>query len=262
MNILETAGAPTDEQLPNLAPATLHRLSTEIMTYDGPGDARDLAAPRRRWAPRLVLAAAAAAATVVISVAALPSPQARAAGWLARPTAAAGAARAALETDCQARMDSGADGVLVEARGRSNLTVLGDTSMCLNATGPGIPFELITGGRSLLPAADPAPDQVQVVQAGSLGSVSVARPGEGPGEAAPSGGYMGVIGRVGANVTGIVIHAADQPDITASIQNGWFAAWWPSIQDATSMTVTTAAGSHSQSLELSLHWDPVHGWTR
>ncbi len=96
------------------------------------------------------------------------------------------------------------------------------------------------------PAYEPGPGQVQVVHATSLGGVDIAQAGAKLPDDVRTAGYMGVTGRVGADVRNIVIHARDVGNVAASMPNGWFAAWWPSLEQLlTSMTVTTTTGSYT-----------------
>ena len=38
-----------------------------------------------------------------------------------------------------------------------------------------------------------------------------------------------VMGRAGAAIASVVIETPGQPQILASLENGWFAAWWPAV---------------------------------
>ena len=40
-----------------------------------------------------------------------------------------------------------------------------------------------------------------------------------------------VSGRVGAHVTGVVVHTEEQGDVVATVRNGYFTAWWPGPPD-------------------------------
>jgi hypothetical protein len=37
------------------------------------------------------------------------------------------------------------------------------------------------------------------------------------------------MGRAGAAIVSVVIETPGQPQILASLENGWFAAWWPAV---------------------------------
>lgn len=51
------------------------------------------------------------------------------------------------------------------------------------------------------------------------------------------------IGLAGADVTGVVLTLSDGTTVTASVDNGYYAAWWPSGARVTGATVTTATGT-------------------
>lgn len=36
-----------------------------------------------------------------------------------------------------------------------------------------------------------------------------------------------VLGRIGAGIASVTVEPAGAPLVTATVQNGWFAAWWP-----------------------------------
>ena len=46
--------------------------------------------------------------------------------------------------------------------------------------------------------------------------------------------YRVVSGRVGADVTGVVVHTAEQGDVIASVEGGYFTAWWPGPAESAS----------------------------
>lgn len=247
---LENSGIPRDDQIPDLAPTTLRTLSDQIVAAgDASDDSFSGIHQQRPWLRRSALIAAAAAAAVVVTFAVLPSPTAQA--WSATPTLAEGTVRADLAADCQDMMDTPAPAVLVEQRGTSNFTVLADSSLCLDVTGlPGLEEggPLKAGGRDIVPAQEQGADHVQVIHAGSLGGIGIATAGDELADGATTAGYMSVTGRAGADVANIVIHRVGRGDITASLQNGWFAAWWPSLDRPTSLTVTTTTGSYDLDL--------------
>lgn len=47
-----------------------------------------------------------------------------------------------------------------------------------------------------------------------------------------------VSGRVGADVSGVVVHTAQQGDVIATVDNGYFTAWWPGPPDPQDFTPT------------------------
>lgn len=197
---------------------------------------------RTRWAS--VVAVAAVAAAVVVTVALLPSPPAEA--WSATPALAEGTARAALVADCQDMSDVSVPAVLVEQRGSSSLTILADSSQCLIVTGLGGAGPFKTGGRDVVPANESAAGQVQVIHDAALNGVGIMDPATD--EAELTAGYMAVVGRAGTEVEKVVIHTIDRGDVAASLEGGWFAAWWPSLTEPVSLTVTTRTGSYDLDL--------------
>lgn len=248
MITLEHAGIPRDHQLPDLDPATLRLLSDQIAAA---GDAAHSAAgivgihQRRPWLRRSALVAAAAAATVALTAVLLPSPPADA--WSATPTLAYADTWARLESACQQQtgVKSTAKAVIVEERGDSNFTVLADANMCLQVSFDGRPSEPASGGSELLPAALPGAGEVQVIHSNVLWSMGHGSMDD-PNGVTLTRGYVDTVGRVGPGVENIVIHTVDNGDVTASIDNGWFAAWWPSFEQLpTSMTVTTTTGTYT-----------------
>lgn len=67
------------------------------------------------------------------------------------------------------------------------------------------------------------------------------------------GGYSTLTGRVGDEVTRITIGTPDDRQVTATVENGYWAAWWP--VDSTSprgpyplVTATLADGSVSEAV--------------
>lgn len=244
MITIEDGGVPKDGQLPDFDPVTLRRLSDQIIGAVGIPAARPRAhsVSRTAWIRRFALIAAAAAVALVAVAAIVPSPPAQA--WSPTPTLAQGSMRTDLAAACQQWMDTDSVPVLIEQRGTSNLTVLADSSECLNAQGlGGMRGTLTSGGGGTVPDGAPDADDVQVISSDALNGIGSAP--DATGHVDLVAGYMGVIGRAGSNVLSVVVHTPGQPDITASMENGWFAAWWPSLQQPATLTVTTVAGSYS-----------------
>jgi hypothetical protein len=241
MIMIEDGAVPTDSQLPDFDAVTLRRLSDQIIAAAAVPKAARLRA-RSVSVRRFALIVAAVAASVVVIAAIMPSPPAQA--WSPTPSLAQGSVRADLAAACQRWMGTDSAPVLIEQRGTSNLTVLADSSECLNAQGlGGIGGTLTSGGQGTVPDGAPGADEVQVISANALSGIGGAP--DATGHVDMVAGYMGVIGRAGSNVLSIVVHAPGQPDITASMENGWFAAWWPSLERPSTLTVTTAVGNYS-----------------
>jgi hypothetical protein len=58
------------------------------------------------------------------------------------------------------------------------------------------------------------------------------------------GGYgENMLGRAGSDVSAVSIAFANSDTVDATVQNGWYFAWWPWLSSPTSMTITTSAGT-------------------
>lgn len=42
-------------------------------------------------------------------------------------------------------------------------------------------------------------------------------------------GFTSVFGRVGPDVQSVTLHTVTAGDVTATVENGWFVAWWPGL---------------------------------
>jgi hypothetical protein len=59
---------------------------------------------------------------------------------------------------------------------------------------------------------------------------------------ADGSGYTMAYGYVGAQVKAVTLHLTDGTNVEATVQNGFYAAWWPVRTDVASAEVTTSAG--------------------
>jgi hypothetical protein len=58
------------------------------------------------------------------------------------------------------------------------------------------------------------------------------------------GGYgPSVLGRAGTDVSAVSLAFANGDTVDATVQNGWYFAWWPWLSAPTSVTITTSAGT-------------------
>lgn len=55
--------------------------------------------------------------------------------------------------------------------------------------------------------------------------------------------YTLVVGRASRALTSAVVERSNGSDVTATTADGWFEAWWPGTAQATSVKVTTSAGT-------------------
>ncbi|SDS05183.1 hypothetical protein SAMN04489860_0682 [Paraoerskovia marina] len=182
--------------------------------------------PRRR--PAAVAAAGAAAvALVFVGVAVLgPSGTVAYATWEATPSAATASALATAETQCAPAAAEGGTERVLEQRGSYVLAVYADDgriAQCL--TGSDVP----TAGTSTTGAlpAPAGPDDVEVYDAGAQAW------GAGDGE------VVSVVGAVGDAVTEVSVENEAGLVVEATVQDGWFTAWWPGTSPADSITVVT-----------------------
>jgi hypothetical protein len=55
-----------------------------------------------------------------------------------------------------------------------------------------------------------------------------------------------VIGEAGSSVLSVSLNLSDGTSVVATVQNGTYAAWWPSNASVVSASVTTAQGTNTQ----------------
>ncbi|HEY2596371.1 MAG TPA: hypothetical protein VGK33_20965, partial [Chloroflexota bacterium] len=76
--------------------------------------------------------------------------------------------------------------------------------------------------------------------------------------AAQQGQSAAIDGRVGANVTSVTLLLDDGSSVQTTVDNGWFAAWWPGSPAAIrSAEITTAAGTTTEPLNVPAPPPPV-----
>jgi hypothetical protein len=56
------------------------------------------------------------------------------------------------------------------------------------------------------------------------------------------------LGLAGSDVTAVTLHFTDGLTVDATVQDGWYFAWWPTLDDPASMEVTTSSGSTTATL--------------
>jgi hypothetical protein len=191
-----------------------------------------LAGSRIRRRARLVVGGAGSAVAVATMIVLAISGSAAApafAGWSARPTLARAGQIAEAIRRCGL-----ASPVLVEMRGPYTAAVFASRaggSACIE--GPSVSFVGSIGG---VQASDNpiTANQVQTAVASSSDSKGHA--------------FVLLSGRVGSAVRSIVIHRSNHTNVIASINDGWYLAWWPARAPATNATVTTSRGVHDIAL--------------
>lgn len=190
------------------------------------------------------------------------------AGWTPSPTAPASGQTTAAEATCKAHMATPAElerarqqasgrpsapgewptssgewrTAITDTRGPYTIVLLANTggsATCL--TGPEFPGPAI--GVSERSATSPLP---------TIPTAQIGEPSYGFSRATDEQPYMETSGRVGAGVSAVTFVLGDGSHVAASVENGWFLAWWPGTQTTVAAEVSTPEGIHSQQLD-----DPV-----
>lgn len=165
--------------------------------------------------------AAAAAAAILLGSSAAPA----FAGWTARPTPPLPGQLAATEQSCGAAAGTP---VLTDTRGPYAASIYPDGSTCVKGNGITISSSR-PGGET--PRA-------------SAGTVELS----GAGESDSDGHALTMVdGPIGSGVTGVIITRSGGSPVQATVKNGWYLAWWPGSQRATTAEVATAGGTSTQS---------------
>ncbi len=162
-------------------------------------------------------------------------------GWTAVPSTPSAAAVAAATAACNWVNDrngppilSGTP-VLTDGRGSYTAAIYVDghvAHICIsNGQHEGTGIEM--NGR-ILSVEAPGPDQ--------LGSPSGGG-GRAPGFPGSSGQEMDVQGLAGSDVSAVTFKFADGSAVEATVQNGWYFAWWPGDSWPSSVRVTTSTGT-------------------
>lgn len=188
-------------------------------------------APSGRASNRAKLIGGVGGATIALVASTLLFGTAANASWKPVPDVATPEQAAEQATDCTASWQDdrpsgqvlASDIILAERRGDGRLTLLrkGDTVVScfdigLSEAGWGVIYDPLVSVE-----ADPAVDSVRVYAVETTGDGAF--------------GYNDIVGRLGEDVTGVDIVAKDGTVITASISDGWFAAWWPGVDSPYAM---------------------------
>lgn len=193
-----------------------------------------------RWGPRrsvLTFAGLAAAVTVAILLTSLATSSSPA--WAASPTAVSASTTSSAAKACQTQLSTvpryagqppAASGSVVigEQRGSTTSVFMADgrtAGICIGTT-----HSQFAG---IMPLVEhpTAPLAVDNAQAGGSGA---------PGEA----GARLAFGRVASVVASVQVRTSDGRDVVASVEGGYFFAWWPS--DADAVTITAYDGRQHQ----------------
>jgi hypothetical protein len=174
-----------------------------------------------------------------------------AAAWAAVPRPASAAVAAKLASSCQARVAEGrwpirlghVEGVLAEQRGASTavLLVADDASdaVCVDPH-----------GRTTGPAGGIAGPLVGVITEDQAADAVLTVDGT-PG--GPGLGLWTVFGRISApGVAKVLISLGDGSEVTASLGNGHYLAWWPSTGGGVTIRAVDSSGNTIASMQLDL----------
>lgn len=196
---------------------------------------KDVAAARRRGAPRAVrLLPVAAAAVAVLSLPLLDSAPSAYASWTALPTGVPVSADSPAATWCHQRWEQDAttsniEPVLVEQRGDYTLVVgegtAGQESACLARSRRG---EETSGGIATQVDRDAGAPEAGTIRVTLYDTSSyTGYVGSSPDPDTIEEATSIVSGRVGKDVASLIVNTPQQGAVHASIVDGRFAAWWP-----------------------------------
>lgn len=148
------------------------------------------------------------------------------AGWRAAPTTPAPGQLAQAASACGQGLGNP---VITDSRGPYTASIYANsttTDVCL--TGNGV--SLSARSRSAAPSSVAAGQ----IQPGGLGTRDTA-----------DDSLTLVDGRIGSGVTGVTVERTDGSSVQATVENGWYLAWWPGTVGPTKAEVTTASGTNT-----------------
>lgn len=223
-------------------------LLEHILTSDSSAGSSDPLGGRPRW--RRWAAAGAAVAAVAVGLVVLPpwgTPEQAFATWTAAPDVVPDSSMDELGAQCTSRSAQetlGQEVVMAEERGRVTFVVTASPSAlghCLLVDGE--PHTSSSAGPRL-------PGQHPDVPPAGVDTYLAA--GGGSGDEA----YTAVVGRVGADVVAVEVHPSGLVDeagalppgdlpgsVDATVDNGYYGAWWPGITEGIELTIHLADGS-------------------
>lgn len=199
---------------------------------------------RRVWAAMGTGGTALTGGVVAAAILILSSGASVAEGWTPVPSAPSAAAVATATAACNWVNDRNGPPiltgtpVLTDGRGTYTAAIYVDghvAHICISngqheATG------IETNGRILSVGAAPDPNQLGNPSGGG---------GSAPGFPGSSGQEQDVEGLAGSDVSAVTFKFADGSTVEASVQNGWYFAWWPGNSWPSSVRVTTSTGTRT-----------------
>lgn len=182
---------------------------------------------RLRRLPAIGAFGTAGTAAVVAVVVSLTSGAAPAfAGWQATPTTSTAPSTAPAGQSCGQRLGTPA---LTDSRGPYTAAIYAQsdtTAVCLS-------------GNNIFTSSSSTSPQPVTVAAGQLQfSGGVTRDSAGDQLTLADG-------RTGAGVTAVTFELSDGTSVQATVEGGWYMAWWPGAATATKADVTTSSGTTS-----------------
>ncbi|KRE62945.1 hypothetical protein [Nostocoides sp. Soil756] len=180
---------------------------------------------RRYRVARVALIGMAAAALLAVPV--VTSRDTAYAGWTAYPAALSTGQFNAVTEQCQEWIhgsitDQPTQVVLSERRGNIGLALVAGTDGLLVTCEQDLDAPREPSGGSTESHLTQAPRADQIISNG----------GSAFSESDDDPIFCVVSGRVGSDVTGLVVHTEEQGDVTATVQDGYFTAWWPGPSDS------------------------------
>lgn len=169
------------------------------------------------------------------------------AGWTPVPAVPTPAALAAATAACNALHDAGEQPVLTgtpvltDARGKytAGIYVADHVARVCISDGQGTETSLVTDGATLELYAAPGPGQLSdPVGTGSSAAGFSSSP-----SSIGSGQEVNATGLAGSDVSAVAFVFSDERMVDATVQNGWYFAWWPGRNWPSSVEVTTSTGT-------------------
>ncbi len=202
------------------------------------------------------LACAAVAGGLAVTLG-LSHPSPAFAGWKAHPTSAKRNEVSDAGSSCIAKLQampgSAADRAAAGKAGAPTLPPLSSMSQVLSDTRG--PFTFIVYANSEATASAACFDAPGFTSASEMRAptpMTVARNGMSVVRQAHAvnqgGGYTFIEGQAGSGVSAVTLNLSDGSTVQATVQNGWFAAWWPGNADAPTASLTTATGTITATL--------------
>jgi len=215
---------------------------------------------RRYGLPVGALAAVAAAATVVLEMGGpgAPAPSSHSVGgnvlaaWTAQPTAADHSQVSAAENGCSATFDQSGS-TQSDSAGKSGPPLPGGPwQPALVDTRGDLTLALYSNGSDWMACLED-PSFVVLSPLGTTGQTPVAE-GSAVLDMMSNRGASGepftvAVGRSGSAVTGVGLQRTDGSLVTGTVGDGHFIAWWPGGDGVEALSVTTNAGTQTDSVD-------------